>query len=166
MKRIITTVILALSLTIASAAFGADGVKLGSVDIQKVLLNSDSGKEAKEQLALKANKYEAEKNSREEELKKLKAELEKRGFTVVEGTPSYQGLVIKTKISGKPPVKGLLVMFSLRVVTIRVEAYQNNELILSFPEAGPTGSALNITPEKIIKMRIPLIGKRLSEKFL
>ena len=65
MKRIITTLILALSLTIASAAFGADGVKLGSVDIQKVLLNSDSGKEAKEQLALKANKYEAEKNSRD-----------------------------------------------------------------------------------------------------
>ncbi|HEX2768364.1 MAG TPA: OmpH family outer membrane protein [Geobacteraceae bacterium] len=88
MKRIITTLILVFSLTIASAAFGADGVKLGSVDIQKILLNSDSGKEAKEQLALKANKYEGEKNSREEQLKKLKAELEKQNVLLAESARS------------------------------------------------------------------------------
>jgi outer membrane protein len=84
MKRIVTTFALSLSLALASAAFGADGVKLGSVDIQKVLLNSDAGKEAKEQLAGKANKYEGEKNTKEEELKKLKAALEKQNVLLSE----------------------------------------------------------------------------------
>jgi outer membrane protein len=78
MKRIIITLILALSIPLASVALGAEGVKLGSVDIQKVLILSDAGKEAKEQLAGKANKFEGEKNAREEELKKMKAELERQ----------------------------------------------------------------------------------------
>lgn len=84
MKRIITVLALSITLSVASAAFGANGTKLGSVDIQKVLLLSDAGKNAKEQLALKANKYEGEKNSREEELKKLKAELEKQSVLLSE----------------------------------------------------------------------------------
>jgi len=88
MKRNITALIITLILAIASAALGADGVKLGSVDIQKILLNSDAGKEAKEQLAVRANKYEGEKNSREEELKKLKAELEKQNVLLSESTRS------------------------------------------------------------------------------
>jgi outer membrane protein len=62
----------------ASAAFCDAGVKIGYVDIQKVLLNSYAGKKAKEQLAVKANKYDEEKNSKEKELQKLKAELEKQ----------------------------------------------------------------------------------------
>ncbi len=84
MKRIIITLVLFSSLILASAALGADGVKLGCVDIQKILLNSDAGKQAKEQLAGKANKYEGEKNSREEELKRLKAELEKQNVLLSE----------------------------------------------------------------------------------
>lgn len=84
MKRNITTLILTLSLALASTAFGADGVKIGSVDIQKILINSDSGKEAKEQLSVRANKYESEKNSREDELKKLKADLEKQNVLLSE----------------------------------------------------------------------------------
>ncbi len=84
MKRIVTAVALTLSLAFASAAFGADGVKLGYVDVQKVLVQSDAGKEAKEQLAARGNKYETEKNSREEELKKLKGELEKQSVLLSE----------------------------------------------------------------------------------
>jgi outer membrane protein len=84
MKRIIITLILALSIPLASAALGADGPKLGSVDIQKVLLLSDAGKEAKEQLAGKANKFEGEKNAREEELRKLKAELERQNVVLAD----------------------------------------------------------------------------------
>ena len=84
MKRIITAVALTLSLSLAPAAFGADGVKLGYVDVQKILVQSDAGKEAKEQLAARGNKYETEKNSREEELKKLKGELEKQSVLLSE----------------------------------------------------------------------------------
>ena len=84
MKRIVTAVALTLSLALASAAFGADAAKLGYVDVQKVLVQSDAGKEAKEQLAARGNKYETEKNSREEELKKLKGELEKQSVLLSE----------------------------------------------------------------------------------
>lgn len=88
MKRIITSLFFTLSLGLASTAFATDGVKIGSVDVQKILLNSNSGKEAKEQLAGRANKYEGEKNSREEELKKLKADLEKQNVLLSESARS------------------------------------------------------------------------------
>jgi outer membrane protein len=85
MKRIFSVVLMAVfSLVVASGVFAADGAKIGSVDIQKVLLLSNPGKEAKEQLAQKANKYETEKNAKEEELKKLKAELEKQSVLLSE----------------------------------------------------------------------------------
>jgi outer membrane protein len=84
MKRIIIALSIALSLGLVSGAFAADGIKIGSVDIQKILISSDAGKEAKEQLAVRANKYEGEKNSREDELKKLKAELEKQNVLLSE----------------------------------------------------------------------------------
>jgi len=60
----------------ASSAF-ADG-KFGMVDLQKILVLSDAGKVAKEQLGGKAAKYDAEKSAKEEELKKLKADLERQ----------------------------------------------------------------------------------------
>ncbi len=88
MKRIIAALALALSLALAPVAFCADGVKLGSVDVQKILILSDAGKEAKEQLAARGNKYEAEKNTREEELKKLKGELEKQSVLLSESARS------------------------------------------------------------------------------
>jgi outer membrane protein len=82
MKRFIVALFLLLALPLSALA--ADAVKFGSVDIQKVLLMSDAGKEAKEQLGARAGKYEAEKNTKEEELKKLKSELEKQGLVLSE----------------------------------------------------------------------------------
>jgi len=84
MKRIVTVIAFSLSIALATAAFGADGVKIGSVDVQKVLVLSDAGKEAKEQLAGKGNKYESEKNAREEELRKLKGDLEKQSVILAD----------------------------------------------------------------------------------
>ena len=82
MKGFIVALFLLLALPLSVLA--ADGAKIGSVDIQKVLLMSDAGKEAKDQLSQKASKYEADKNSREDELKKLKGELEKQGLVLSE----------------------------------------------------------------------------------
>ena len=83
MRTIVTTVVLTLTMAFASVA-GAAEAKIASVDVQKILVLSDAGKEAKEQLALKAGKYENEKNAREEELKKLKADLEKQSVLLSE----------------------------------------------------------------------------------
>jgi outer membrane protein len=74
------SVALFLLLALPLTALAADGAKIGLFDIQKVLQLSEAGKEAKEQLSVKAGKYEAEKNAREEELKKLKVDLEKQGL--------------------------------------------------------------------------------------
>jgi len=84
MKRFLTVLALGACLGSASVVMAADVAKLGFVDVQKVLLLSDAGKAAKEQLAQRANKYEGEKNSKEEELKKLKAELEKQSVLLSE----------------------------------------------------------------------------------
>jgi outer membrane protein len=61
----------------ASPGRGPDQVKMGSIDMHKVLLQSNAGKEAKEQLAARAGRYESEKSIREKKLIKLKDELEK-----------------------------------------------------------------------------------------
>jgi len=82
MKRFIIALFLVLAVPLSALA--ANGAKLGSVDIQKVLLMSDAGKEAKDQLGQKAAKYETDKNSKEAELKKLKGELESQGVVLNE----------------------------------------------------------------------------------
>ena len=81
-KRALYFLIVLLTV-LALPAFAAES-KFGTVDMQKVLLLSDAGKDAKEQLALKAAKYEAEKNLKEEDLKKLKGELEKQSVLLSE----------------------------------------------------------------------------------
>jgi len=81
-KLLVVSVALLLSI-LALPVFAAES-KLGTVDMQKILMLSDAGKAAKEQLALRAAKYEAEKNMKEEDLKKLKGELEKQSVLLSE----------------------------------------------------------------------------------
>jgi len=83
MKKALFVLLLMLLSLAALPAFAAEA-KLGTVDMQKLLMLSDAGKDAKEQLALRAAKYEAEKNVKEEELKKLKGELEKQSVLLSE----------------------------------------------------------------------------------
>jgi len=82
MKGFIVALFLILALPFSALA--VDGAKVGSVDIQKVLLTSEAGKEAKDQLSQRASKYESEKNSKEGELKKLKGELESQSAVLNE----------------------------------------------------------------------------------
>lgn len=84
MKSMIAGLFLSLCFLGTTAAGAAEPGKIGTVDIQKVLFNSDAGKIAKEQLAGKIAKHEAEKNTREDDLKKLKAELEKQNILLNE----------------------------------------------------------------------------------
>jgi len=63
----------------STTVFAAD-VKLGYIDMQRALNGSEAGKEAKEQLAARVKKYQDEINVKQEDLKKLKDELEKQGM--------------------------------------------------------------------------------------
>ncbi|MFZ4858633.1 MAG: OmpH family outer membrane protein [Desulfuromonadaceae bacterium] len=78
MKHIILAGIVAACLA-ATSVFAAD-LKLGYVDMQRALNGSEAGKEAKEQLAVKVKNYQDQINVKQEELKKLKEELEKQGM--------------------------------------------------------------------------------------
>ncbi len=77
MKRAILAGIVA-ACVMSTSVFAAD-LKIGYVDMQRALTGSEAGKEAKEQLAAKVKKYQDEINVKQEDLKKLKDELEKQG---------------------------------------------------------------------------------------
>ncbi len=82
MKKVILAGLLACCLA-ATSGFAAD-VKLGYIDMQRALNTSEAGKEAKEQLAARVKKYQDEINAKQEEIKKLKDDLEKQGMLLSE----------------------------------------------------------------------------------
>ena len=82
MKRFILAGILAGCIA-ATPTFAAE-VKLGYIDMQRALNSSEAGKEAKEQLAARVKKYQDEINIKQEEIKKLKDDLEKQGMLLSE----------------------------------------------------------------------------------
>lgn len=82
MKRFILAGI--LTGCIAAAPALAAEVKLGYIDMQRALNSSEAGKEAKEQLATRVKKYQDEINTKQEEIKKLKDDLEKQGMLLSE----------------------------------------------------------------------------------
>ncbi len=73
----------ALVMALATGICAAES-KLGYLDIQKALGQSDAGKAVKEQLTAKFKKYQDEINGKQEELKKLKDELETQGSMLSE----------------------------------------------------------------------------------
>ncbi|ABL00616.1 OmpH family outer membrane protein [Pelobacter propionicus] len=90
MKRLILAVILLGCIT-TGAAFAAEAknaAKIGYIDMQRAINTSDSGKQAKEQLAARLKKYQDEINSRQNELKRLKEDLEKQGMLLSEAARS------------------------------------------------------------------------------
>lgn len=82
MKKVVLAGLLACCLA-ATSVFAAE-VKLGYIDMQRALNTSEAGKEAKEQLAARVKKYQDEINSKQEEIKKLKDDLEKQGMLLSE----------------------------------------------------------------------------------
>jgi len=84
MRRFVLTTLLA-SFIISTTAFAAD-LKLGYIDMQRALNGSEAGKEAKEQLATRLKKYQDEINVKQEDLKRLKDEVEKQGTFLNDAT--------------------------------------------------------------------------------
>jgi len=75
MKKLIVSLIAVLLL--ATPALAAD-VKVACVDLQKALNLSKAGKLAKQEISEKVKKYEAEFKSKQDDVLKLKSELEKQ----------------------------------------------------------------------------------------
>jgi outer membrane protein len=90
MKRFILAAVLLGCIT-AGTAVAADmknGPKIGYIDMQRAINTSESGRQAKEQLAARLKKYQDEINVRQDELKRLKEELEKQGMLLAESARS------------------------------------------------------------------------------
>lgn len=83
MKRIFGLLLVVL-LMLPSVVMAADNVKIGYVDLQKALNLSQAGQAAKGQIAEKVKGYQSTIESRQEELKKLKDELEKKELLLSE----------------------------------------------------------------------------------
>lgn len=82
MKRLVQVAVIAGCIA-AGTAFAAE-TKIGFIDMQRAINTSEAGKEAKEQLAARLKKYQDEINVKQDDLKRLKEELEKQGMLLSE----------------------------------------------------------------------------------
>lgn len=94
----------------------------------------------------------------------LKANLEKKGFVVVD-KPDPQALILETKIGDIPPLLGgWMGGAGMGLVAARVEIKQNDRLLLSFEQA--VGTTLGYKAGKQIRRFIaPRIAKKLGKLF-
>lgn len=94
MRRIL---IIALLVLISTATLHAAELKVGHFDLQKLIAQSDAGKEAREKYMSRARNYQDELNSRAEKLKKMKEEVEGEAKKLKENEKPTAQLVEKDK---------------------------------------------------------------------
>ena len=80
MKRLMLLIMVVSILAVAPAVMAADAMKVGYVDLQKALNLSSAGKAAKEKMKAKFKDYDANVQKKQDELKKLKEDLEKQAM--------------------------------------------------------------------------------------
>jgi outer membrane protein len=80
--KLLVSVLMAICFA-SSMTFAAD-IKIGYIEMQKALNSSEAGKEAKEQLAGRLKNYQDQINVKQDELKRLKDDLEKQGMLLSE----------------------------------------------------------------------------------
>lgn len=100
MKKTWLLILLPLLFLLPSGVAGAAGIKAGHVDLQRLVEQSDAGKEAREKYLAKAKIYQDEINSRTERLNKLKAEIEKETRALGQADKLSQSLLDKDKEYG------------------------------------------------------------------
>ena len=84
MKRLVGTVVALTVMLLPVIALGqaAQPAKLGYIDLQRVMLESNRGKEAKKTLTDEADKLKKTLNQRQDELQKLKDAVERQVATI------------------------------------------------------------------------------------
>jgi outer membrane protein len=84
MRTRTSLLILSSVLLLAPASLQAQEIKLGYVDLQRALNDSEAGKQAKEKFKAEVDKAEQSLEKRKTEVEKLKEELEKKGLLLNE----------------------------------------------------------------------------------
>lgn len=94
----ITTVLAVIFIFVLSA--GAADLKIGHVDLQRLMAQSDAGKEMRKLYLDRAKQYQDEINTRSEKLKKLKEDIEAKAKGLKEGDKVPQEMIDKDKEYG------------------------------------------------------------------
>ena len=94
MRRILVIAVLVL---MSTATLHAAELKVGHFDLQRLVAQSDAGKEAREKYLAKAKSYQDELNARAEKLKKIKGEVEGEAKKLKENEKPTALLVEKDK---------------------------------------------------------------------
>lgn len=94
MHRII--IIAALILLSTTSLYAAD-LKVGHFDLQRLIAQSDAGKDAREKYLSKAKNYQDELNSRAEKIKKIKEDVEREAKKLKENEKPSAQLLEKDK---------------------------------------------------------------------
>ena len=84
MHKSVPLIILSTVLLLTPLVAGAEDIKLGYVDLQKALNDSEAGKSAKAKFKEEVDKAEQSLEKRKNEVEKLKEELEKKGLLLNE----------------------------------------------------------------------------------
>jgi outer membrane protein len=91
-------VIMALVVPFSVKAQSAPAVKIAYVDLQKVMMESDKGKEAKKTLTEEAEKLKKTLGQKQDELQKLKDSIERQGATMTPETRADKEKQYQTKL--------------------------------------------------------------------
>jgi len=97
MKKQILTAIMAAIIAAGSTAYAAES-KVGYIDMQRAISTSEAGKDARDQLAVRVKKFQGEINVKQNELKRLKDELEKQGMLLSESAKAAKEKDYQTKL--------------------------------------------------------------------
>jgi outer membrane protein len=84
MRKILASLLLAGSFMYSPTTSWAEDIKIGYVDLQKALNESEAGKKAKEAFKGEVDRLEQSLEKRKQEVEKLKDELEKKGLLLKE----------------------------------------------------------------------------------
>jgi outer membrane protein len=74
----------ALALGLVPAARGEEAMKIGTVDLQRALNESESGKRAKEDFKVQVDKLQSDLQKQKNDIEKIKDEVEKKGMVLKE----------------------------------------------------------------------------------
>ena len=99
MQRILK-VVLPVCIVLLATVAGAAELKIGHVNLQRLVSESDAGKLARESFTARNRKFQDEINSRSEQIKKLKDELEAEAKRLPKGDKIPQSMVDKDKEYG------------------------------------------------------------------
>ncbi len=83
MRRALTVLLFCL-ICVPAIAWGQEAIKIGYVDLQRALNESEAGKKAKESFKTEVDHMEQSLEKRKSEVEKLKDELEKKGLLLRE----------------------------------------------------------------------------------